>query len=424
MTSSYRSVFALQGSVFLLMAGAGALTSVLSVHLEGSATKAFVIGAIMTAYFVGLMLGSLFAHRVILRVGHIRAFATFVSLFSACGLAHAIMDHPLAWGLLRLLEGYCMAALAICIESWLNQKAEPSNRGKLLAFYMISMYGGYGMGQTVLMMDAGDGFLLFAVISILLSVALVPVTLTRQIPPALPDIVSYNLRRLYESSPLGVVGVVISGAVTASLYSLGPLYVLRIGHTVADAGLFMSSAILGGMVLQWPLGWLSDIFDRRVVLIALFAALAIVSGGLAAAPGDMTILLAGGAVYGGIIFALYPVCLAHTNDRLDSSEMVAASGGLMLGYSMGAMAGPIGASAAMAVMGAPGLMLFAATVGLGAVLFGIWRVRIRPPVPAEMQASYVAVPRTTPALAPMLDRSDEESPFGDVVEEKPGQAGT
>jgi MFS family permease len=407
-TSPISQVLALLAGVVLMMAGAGTLTSALSIRMEQADVAASTIGLVMAAYFAGTTVGSLFAYRVVVRVGHIRAFATFMSVLSAATLGHALAGDVVAWGVLRGIEGYCMAGLLICVESWLNQKASPTNRGKLLAIYMVCLYGGYGAGQFLLGWPAVAGTAMFAALSILLSVALVPVALTRQTPPELPDVKAFGLTRLFSISPLGATGALVSGAVTGALYSLGPIYAMRLGFGAVEAGQFMSAAIIGGVLLQWPLGWLSDLFDRRTVLVGLFAALAAVSLTLALLPSvSFPWVLAGAVAVGGLTFVVYPVCLAQTNDHLAPSDMVAASGGMILLYSIGATIGPFASSMAVEWLGAPGMMASSAILAAATAAFGVWRMRVKPPVPAQDQGQFTAMPRTTPMAVALAPSGDE-----------------
>lgn len=401
-----RAVLVLLVSTFLMMGGLGSLGTLLSLRLDQAAAPPLAIGVVMAAYFAGLTVGALHVASVIGRVGHIRAFSAFMSLMSAAALGHALKLDPVLWAGLRLLEGYCMAGLFVCVESWLNQTAPTAVRGRVLAFYMISLYGGQGVGQWLLGLDRG-GFVVFVLASMLFSVALVPVALTRQTPPTLSRIVALGFRRLYAASPLGIMGTVTSGLVTGAIYSLGPVTVRHLGYGAAEAGLFMSAAILGGMILQWPLGRLSDVLDRRRVLVGLYGGLCAVSLALLAAPAaGFAGLLLGAAALGGAAFAVYPTSVAHTNDRLAADEAVAASGGLVLGYSLGAVAGPLGAAALITAAGGIGLFLFTALVGAVAAGFGWWRMQVSPPVPQEEQAPFVALPRTTPLASGMAEAAE------------------
>ena len=407
MTATLRSVLVLLVGIFLLMAGSGPLTTLLGVRLEATAAPTAAIGAVMAANFAGLTLGSLFAYRVILRAGHIRAFTAFASILSATALVYPIhLDFGL-WGTLRLIEGFCMAGVYVCIESWLNDCATSETRGKILALYMSSLYFGQASGQLLLTAEDRSGFLLFVLISILLSVALVPVALTRTAPPALPAIASLNLPRLYRASPLGIVGTAAAGLILGSLYSLGPVFAGGIGLGLSETAGFMSAAIFGGVLLQWPLGRLSDLLDRRQVIVGAFAASILTSlGVIGAAPLHGAATLAAAALFGGTVFAFYPLCVAHTNDHLDRSERIAASGGLVLVYSAGATAGPLIASALMTAAGPNGLFAYVAAVAALGAGFGLWRMRVRPPVPSERQEAYKALPQTTPVAAPLDPRAD------------------
>ncbi|WP_119677874.1 MFS transporter [Indioceanicola profundi] len=405
-----RPVLVLYLAVFMLMAGAGTLTTVLGVRLADATMTTLTIGSVMAAYSAGLTLGSLTAFRMILRVGHIRAFSALSSILSAATLLHGLGVDPIFWALLRLAAGYCMAGLFVCVESWLNQNATPASRGQILAFYMISLYGGQGVGQFLLNVGAEQPFLIFVLISIILSLALVPVALTRQAPPQLPRISSFSVARLWRASPLGLLGVVLAGLVGGALFALAPVYLRQLGYGVAETAMFMSATILGGVALQWPLGRLSDLFDRRTVIVGLFILLALTGSFLAfAGPLDLVLLVAGAALFGGVTFTLYPVCVAHTNDFLSPDDIVSASGGLVLGYSMGATLGPFIASAAMELGGPSGLFLFAGVVGAIGASFGLARMLARPAIPNDQQGSFTAMPGTTPVAVPLNPRTPEEA---------------
>jgi MFS family permease len=244
-------------------------------------------------------------------------------------------------------------------------------------------------------------------VSVLISLAVLPVVLTRMPPPALPKIASFPARRLWAASPLGVAGTVASGLVLGSVSALGPVFArVAGGFEAGGAALFMSVLITGGVLLQWPLGRMSDAFDRRRVIVATLALLALTAFLVAsAAERGGAALLGTAAAFGGVAFALYPLCAAHTNDHLARDERVAASGGLVLAYSAGATVGPLFASAAMVALGGRGLFLFAASVGLLGLAFAAWRLFARAPVPEERQGAFQPLPGTTPTAAPLDPRT-------------------
>lgn len=401
------SIGALLVAIFTLMAGGGLLSTLVSVRLEAGGASAIVVGLVATAYFVGLTIGSLAAFPVVARAGHIRAFAAFASLFSATTLALAIHVDPLFWSLLRLVQGLCTAGVFVCLESWLNERATPATRGAILATYMIFLYSGQAVGQLLLNLGGPLPSLPFIAASILLSLAVIPVTLTRIPAPAPPDSGVMPLAKLFRTSPLGLVGAVATGLMLGAFYGLGPVFASGSGLVTAGTALFMSATILGGVTLQWPLGRLSDLIDRRKVIVGTFAATLLVCGAMVyLAEGRWQLVLVG-ALFGGTCFALYPLCVAHMNDHLGSGERVAATGGLVLVYSLGAAAGPLLAGGLMTVTGPRGLFLFIGLCAAAVLLFAAIRIWRSPAVPGERQGPYQILPRTTPAAAALDPLSPE-----------------
>lgn len=388
-------------AVFALMAGSGVLSTLISIRLERAGTSTLVIGLVATAYFVGLTLGALRAGRMVGRIGHIRAFAAFVSLFSASTLAFLLWQEAPAWALLRLVNGFCAAGVYVCIESWLNERAETATRGAILSGYMISLYLGQAAGQQLLNLTASPA-LPFVACSILVSLAAIPVLLTDIAAPAPGEGRPHSFWQIYAVSPLGAIGTVLTGMMIGAFYAMAAVSVGRLGLNLAATATFMSTAILGGVALQMPLGRLSDHFDRRRVIVLTFAGTGLCSVALALLEAGGWPLLALGALFGGLSFALYPLCVAHTNDRLEPDQRVAATGGLVLLYSIGAAVGPLGGSAAMTLFGQGGLFAFIALCAAVALMLGVWRQLAASPVPAIDQQAYQVLPCTTPEVA-MLD---------------------
>lgn len=408
MVASIVSVHSLLLAIFMLMAGSGFLSTLMSLRLAATGTSQLLIGLIGTAYFAGLTLGALRAARIIERVGHIRAFAAFVSLFSASTLACTIWQDFGFWALLRFVEGVSLAGVFICLESWLNERAEPETRGAILAFYMIALYAGQAVGQFLLNLGGIKPALPFIAASILLSLTVIPVVLTKIPGPTLGSSATLAFRKLYRISPLGIVGAAATGLMLGGFYALGAIYVHGIGMNRSQTAIFMSLVILGGVVLQIPIGRLSDRFDRRKVIIGTFAGAALVSLMMGVHYWPGYVLGALGCLFGGLVFTLYPLCVAHTNDYLVPEQRVAASGGLVLIYSIGAAIGPVIAAFTMTAIGPGGLFDFMAVCALAAVAFGIWRQRVREPVPNELQQPYQILPRTTPVAAVLDPHAAEE----------------
>ena len=396
-------------SIFMLMSGSGFLATLISIRLERAGSGTMAIGMVATAYFGGLVLGSLRAGDVVRQVGHIRAFAAFVALLSASTLAYALLAHPLFWSMLRLIDGVCVAGVFICLESWLNDRAEPQMRGSVLAAYMVALYSGQAVGQLLLGAAGAYPAIPFQIASILISLAIIPLCLTRSSAPAPVEATAFSIRSLLAASPLGTIGALATGLMLGAFYGLAAVHVRRLGLELPETARFMMIVILGGVALQWPLGRLSDRYDRRAVIIVSFAIVLLVSLALALTGSGGIGLMALGALFGGLSFALYPLCVAHCNDRLLESERVTASGRLVLLYSVGAACGPVCAAGVMTASGTWGLFLFIAMCAGLALVLGLWRQRASDPVPSAEQQEFQIMPRTTP-MASLLDPnvSDDE----------------
>lgn len=402
MFAAVQPVRSLLLSIFMLMAGSGFLATLISLRLERRETGTIAIGMVATAYFAGLTIGALRAGRLIARVGHIRAFAAFVALLSASTLAYALVVHPWFWTVLRLIDGICVAGVFVCLESWLNDRSAPDMRGSVLAAYMVALYSGQAIGQLLLGASGTLPAIPFQLASMLISLAIIPLCLTSSSAPTLADTSAFSIRALLRASPLGAAGALATGLMLGAFYGLAAVHVRRLGLDLAETARFMMIVIMGGVMLQWPLGRLSDRYDRRRVIIATFAAAALISMGLALRGSGGGILLMLGALFGGLCFALYPLCVAHCNDRLLECERVAASGRLVLLYSIGATLGPICAAGFMTVLGTGGLFQFIALCALLTLALGLWRQKASTPVPEDGQHQFQIVPRTTP-MASLLD---------------------
>jgi MFS family permease len=391
----------------LLMLGAGLQATLLGVRatLEGFST--FVTGAVMAGYYVGYIGGSLAAPELVRRVGHIRVFAAFTAVAAATILVQGVFVNPWIWALLRAASGVCFAGIYVVAESWLNDRVDNRSRGALLAIYMVVIYLGLGFGQFLLNLADPRTHLLFILIAVLISMAVVPIALTAQRVPefALPHRV--RLGELLEISPLGTVGVFFSGAASATLFSIGPVYAARIGFDAAGVAVFMACSILPAVVLQWPIGRYSDRIDRRTVLVAMsvLAAAAAVAG-LTLSGVSALAFFAAVTVYGGLSLTGYALCVSHINDHLRPEQMVAASGTIILINGSGAVLGPVIVSAAMQTLGPMAYFGSATALHLAFAAFALWRKGHSRPVPAADKARFAAAP---PQIAPTGRLASPES---------------
>lgn len=393
--SALATMLALLFGYGLLQLGNTLQGTLLSVRggLEGFSPSA--IGLVSSGFWAGLILGSLRADALIRRVGHTRTFAALASLASAAPLLHLMFVDPLLWVLARALTGFCFAGLFMVVESWLNGAASPAVRGRMLSVYsMTGLVAGVG-GQLLLPVSAPSGFLLFCIVSVIISVALVPVALSRATAPGQASgEAGLDLPRLYRQSPFGLVAAFLCGASTGAFFALGPVLAQRIGFSEIGIALFMASASLGGFAMTWPLGWLSDRSDRRTLTVTIaMTAAAVMAAMLTLLPADLPegAIYALAFVFGGVVMPTYSLVIAHVNDSVASGEFVAASGGLLIVQGAGAVVGPIAGGAAMSAIGLQGLLGLIMVAQIAIALWGLHRMRQRP-APSEKEAFQVMPP--------------------------------
>ena len=405
------SVKSLLGGTAAFMAGNALLAVVLPLRMEAAGYPVALTGAIMAAYYFGLALGGLRGKHVIFRIGHIRAFAVFAALTAATTLAYAAFVHPAAWLVLRMVNGFCIAGLTAAIESWLNTKSSNETRGRVLSFYMVTFFLATALGQTLVnLADVGepDLFMLAASLTML---ALIPVAMTRLAEPNLSDSRVLHVRALFAASRVGVVGAGVAGLMVGSFYALGVVFATRIGLNVSEAALFMSVVVLGGLLFQIPIGILADRYDRRFVMSGVLMGVGIAWGTLAgfiAAELPFLLLLTVGVAFGAAMSSVYPLCVAQTFDRLERRYYVAASGRLLMVYSIGATVGPLLASALMSIFGPLSFFLFEATVAVLYAGFVFVHACRRPSAPVDQREKYVPLPDVTPIVMGLDPRTDSD----------------
>ena len=379
----------LLGAGFLVV-GVGLLFSALGLRAGLANFSSTTVGLVTAAYYAGFVVGTFVCPVLIRKVGHIRAFAAMASLASTMPILHAMWVDPWFWSLLRLVTGICMVGLYITIESWLNTLAPSAMRGRVFAVYMVINFVALALGQWLILVGDRLGFVPFALVAVMFSAALLPITMTRVDEPTPVHTPRLKLRELYQASPLGMAAALTSGLITGAFYGMSAVFGNAVGFTDAGVANFMAVSILGGAVLQLPVGYYSDRHDRRVVLLWVCVVGAAVTGLcflLALVTPNALIPL--GIVVGGLIFSIYGLGVAHVNDVIDSSRLVEFSGGLLLIHGAGAALGPILAGGMMDKAGPASLMLFYAVVMGAMALYAVKRMRARPPVPAEQKVDFV-----------------------------------
>jgi MFS family permease len=407
-----KSSWALLLGFGILMLGDGLQGTLLAVRADQEGYSATITGLIMSSFYIGFLCGSILTPRIMIQVGHVRVFAALAALASAAILIHAVFVEIPVWIALRLVSGFCFAGLYVVAESWLNERATNETRGKLLSLYMLVTYIGVGLGQLLLNLADPKEFPLFVLTSVLISIAVVPLLLSANTTPTFDESVSIRLRDLYRISPLGIVGMFVIGMVTATFFALGPVYGQRLGLNLEKISYFMASAVVGTVLLQWPIGALSDRFDRRLILTIVTLMTAGAAFACVHLSTQSTVaLLLGVGLFAGLALPLYSVCIAHTNDHLEPNQMIAASGTLVLAGGLGAVIGPLVVAGIMDYFGNDSFFWCMGGAHLLTGLFALYRMTKRSATPLEDQGALTpaAMHPSSSAIESMQQYAKDEA---------------
>ena len=387
----------------LIMLGGGLQGSLLGLRASIEGFGLASTGLVMSGYYIGLLIGATIVPKFVGRVGHIRSFGAMASLASTSILVHAVFVDPLTWWVMRFVTGFAYAGLFIVSESWLNDASDNATRGQMMSFYMLISLAGMAGGQFMLNIAAPSSYVLFVLISVLVSIAVIPILLSVSRAPDFNTFVSVSVFQLYKVSPLGVVGMLLTGVVMGAVFGMGAVYAANVGLSVREISFFMGSVVLGGAVLQYPVGRLSDLLSRRQVIIATSACgatAAFISAYIGSSGvGQVWKLYLAIALVGGFSMPLYALCVAHTNDYLTPGQMVAASSALVLAGSIGSA---VGAPVSAFAMNALGQQWFFYTIGFAMIalcLFALYRTTRRVPVAGVEVGEFVAMAPTPMAAA-------------------------
>ncbi len=388
MKSTFGPVSSLLLGVAFLIAGNGLQFTLIPLRASAEGWGAVEIGAIGSAYYIGFALGCVSGPYAILRAGHIRAFAAAVSLATAAVAAHALWISFPVWFALRIVTGASLAALYLIIESWLNDRATNETRGIIMSAYIAVNFAAMTAGQLAVTVYPPTEISPFVLATLIMSLATIPVALTRSAQPAPIALVSIHPRALYRASPVGVAGVAMIGLANGAFWTLGPVAAVRNGLSVSDAAIFMSAATVGGALMQWPAGRLSDRTDRRIVLMAFLAAAAVVGLLLAFVPpfGASWAVLA--FLFGATTLPTYAIAAAHAYDHTPRGGYVETAAGILLANAAGSVVGPIIASALMQRTGGSTLFLFTAAMQIALATFVYARLRRRAPLPLSEKTEF------------------------------------
>lgn len=405
-----KSFIALYLSMLLLSMSLGLLATFLSLRLtiEGFSTQ--ITGMILTAYFIGSVVGAIYCRRIIRSVGHIRAFTAFAALATAMIMLHGCYISALAWAVFRFFSGIATIGLFMVIESWFNERAQPRTRGRVFSIYMVMCYLGSSVGQQLLNLGEVKDQTLFFVIGFLLVSCIIPIALTRSIHPEIPKSEPVKLKIILEKAPLGILGCFTAGLMNSSFYTMGPVFCHQINLSVSELSYFMTITVLGGLFFQWPLGWFLDRFDRSKVIPVLSGIFALISGVMiVAAQSGFWVFMAVTALFGGFMFTNYPAAVARAHDTFEAKDVVNVSSALLLFFGIGAVIGPIASSSVMGMLDTPyGFYIYfsgiSTTYALVSVIFrqkDIARI-----IPVEDQVDFMIMKHTTQMAIAIDPRSE------------------
>jgi len=386
------SAWALLLGMCLLMVGNGMQGTLLGIRGGIENFSTFEMSIVMSSYFVGFLGGSRMAPGMIRRVGHVRVFAALASLISAVMILYPTFPNVIVWSLGRVLIGFCFSAVYVTAESWLNNAATNDNRGQALSLYMIVQTLGIVIAQALLLTADPSGFVLFVIPSVLVSIAVTPILLSISPTPAFDSTKPMRIRELVSYSPLGCVGMFLLGGVFSAQFGMASVYGAEAGLTVAQISLFVAMFFVGSVILQYPIGWISDRMDRRglIVVVSLIGAGGSVLGMMLGHV--FPVLLVSAFVVGGMSNPLYSLLIAHTNDFLEHEDMAAASGVLVFINGLGAILGPVITGWMMGTaLGPGGFYLFTAGLFIALASYAAYRSTRRAGVPVDETGNYVAI---------------------------------
>ncbi|MEI4261885.1 MFS transporter [Roseovarius sp. D0-M9] len=373
--------WALLFGMMLLQVGNGMQGTLLGIRGEIEGFSTFAMSLVMSGYFVGFLFGSRVAPEMIRRVGHVRVYAALGSLISSIMLLYPTWTDPWAWGAARILIGFCFSGVYVTAESWLNNSASNENRGKALSLYMIVQMIGIVSAQGLMIVADPGGFILFIIPSVLISISFAPVLLSVSPTPAFESTKPMTLLQIYQTSPLGCVGMFLLGGVFSAQFGMGAVYGGKAGLSVVEISAFVSAFYIGAMLIQYPLGWLSDKMDRRLLIMVASAGVAVGAVAAMIFGGYFPMLLGAAFIVGGLSNPLYSLLIAYTNDFLQHEDMPAAASGLVFINGLGAVAGPVTTGWMMSVMGPGGFFLYIAILGAMVALYAGYRMTQRASIP-------------------------------------------
>jgi MFS family permease len=386
--STIRPLIPLLITAGILIGGNGLQGTFIALRASQEGFSTSVIGFVGAGYSIGFAIGCIYVTRVLRAIGHIRTFSAMAAIASASAIAMVLIIDPLFWFAMRLVAGICFASLFATVESWLNASVTNANRARTLSVYRLVDLGSVTAAQYLIPGIGIGGFELFAIVAMALSLSLVPISLADRSSPTVPEAIRFDVKKLWNISPLATIGCIVVGLTNAAFRNLGPIYAHDIGLSVTAIASFMSAGIVGGVVLQYPLGIYSDRLDRRLIILVATFGSALAALYLAFfAGGDELKNLIGIFVFGAFAMPLYSLCSAHANDHAGEGEHALVSAGMLFFWSCGAIIGPLFASVLLQFFGPQALFLYTAVILVAFMVYTAVRISARAAVPAGARRS-------------------------------------
>ncbi len=388
MRNSLGPIASLLLGIGFLLAGNGLLFTLLPLRGAAENFGAVGLGIIGSSYYVGFVAGCVLAPYAILSAGHIRAFAALVALAVTVALAYGLAPNVYAWVGLRLINGFCLAGIYLVIESWLNSRTTNDTRGLLMSAYVMVNFGAFTVGQALVTLYPIEQASSFMIAAILASLGIIPVALTRSAQPAPITIVRFHPVRLYRAAPVGLVAAFMVGMANGAFWTLGPISAAGSGVDVSYVAMFMSAATLAGALSQWPIGRLSDRVDRRLVLFGILTGASVVGLALWLSAASGTTMIVFGLFFGALTLPTYSLAAAHAYDKTPASETVPTAATVLLANALGAVVGPLLASAVMRGLEPRALFLFIAATQALLAAYVFYRTKVQASLPVEEKTGF------------------------------------
>jgi MFS family permease len=398
-------------AIALLCVGYGLLMSLVGIKLQAFGASSTLIGLVNASFFLGGVFSLLTAIKIISTVGHIRSFSVFAALLTFASLGHTLTDSVFIWGFFRMLSGYSLYSLLLIIESWINEKTTSTHRSQVLSIYTVIFYLSISGGQLLLNIPDHNGSLLFILAAMFVSISLIPISMTKISEPKVENVKTMSIPKLYGIAKLAIVSSFAGGLLVGGFFTMAPVYAKAAGFSNEFISIFMSTALFGALIAQWPIGWISDRLGRKIAIFAVAIIGAIASMLLWFLGEDIHILYMSVFILGISIFAIYPLSLARGNDTTDeNANAVEISRALLMTYGIGSFVAPAIIGPFMNLFGNESIFLFFACVSLALAIYALTKDR----VPFDERSVFVSVPTTSSTILAEFDPRQDE----DWVQEK------